>query len=758
MEKQRPEFPDSAEGTKGIERHIPMPPDGGWGWVIVFASLFCNFIVDGVGYSFGVFLLVFADFFQESDLGKVSLVGSLLCGLYNIIGPVVSGLINKFGCRPVAVAGSVVAALAFLLSTIAPSVDILILTYGVMGGFGLGMIYLPAIVSVGYYFERKRALATGIAVCGSGIGTIVFAPLSQYLLEELDWKNALYVISGITLNGAVCGMLMRPLKPGHTSTDDLAKDSLTQADQKPKYSFGDEGTQTKEDFEVKVQGHEPDLHAVSIFHRLQQSDLDTAAGLIRVSGILRNSAEVTRGVGESFHSGDALQTIPELVTSPTRDKGDRTLKTCGRSGPATNVAHAEVPTTHDAESLAVMSREGVHTLPSDCSSPLVSSVSSSLATVSVCATEKSTQSRAGKTMGLARNGFVTRRSDTDMSERRKHMWRQTNSAASKSLLSQNVFKEDLARPLYRKDIFFRGSVHNQPLFRNQPDMRSYITSITTIPGEIAIVWSYLCFPQSCRDILQEMLDLSLLKDTGFLLICFGNILAFLGFYVPFVYCVELAVSLGIDKSRAAFLISIIGITNTLGRVVTGWLADLRRINSLVITYISMCVCGLATALFPFCTSYPMLCAVAALFGLSVAAFISLSSILICDLLGLEKLTNGFGLMSLFRGLAAMAGPPLAGFISRETSTYQASFYLGGALLTAGAACHLALRLPSFRKQEVEVRPKTATSAEELTFDRQSGNEMGITGRHWLFIYLRSKGLSVALALSTKFDWKIKLSV
>ena len=45
------------------------------------------------------------------------------------------------------------------------------------------MVYLPSIVSVGYYFEKKRALATGIAVCGSGIGTFIFAPLSEYLLQ-----------------------------------------------------------------------------------------------------------------------------------------------------------------------------------------------------------------------------------------------------------------------------------------------------------------------------------------------------------------------------------------------------------------------------------------------------------------------------------------------------------------------------------------------------------------------------------------------
>jgi MFS family permease len=50
-------------------------------------------------------------------------------------------------------------------------------------GIGFGLIYLPAIVVVGYYFERKRALATGIAVAGSGVGTFVFPPVAVYLIQ-----------------------------------------------------------------------------------------------------------------------------------------------------------------------------------------------------------------------------------------------------------------------------------------------------------------------------------------------------------------------------------------------------------------------------------------------------------------------------------------------------------------------------------------------------------------------------------------------
>ena len=69
-----------------------------------------------------------------------------------------------------------------------PNVPILMLTYGVIGGLGLGMIYLPAVICVGYYFESKRALATGISVCGSGVGTFLFAPLATYLSETYGWK------------------------------------------------------------------------------------------------------------------------------------------------------------------------------------------------------------------------------------------------------------------------------------------------------------------------------------------------------------------------------------------------------------------------------------------------------------------------------------------------------------------------------------------------------------------------------------------
>lgn len=181
-----------------------------YGWVIVFASFMCNMIVDGIAYTFGVFLNDFVEYFGEGK-GTVAWVGSLLSGMYLSAGPVVSALTNKYGCRTVCIAGSIISCVAFALSTLSTNVTMMMLTYGVMGGIGFGFIYLPAVVAVGYYFETKRSLATGIAVCGSGFGTFAFAPLANMLLENFDWKNSTLILAGLILNCAVFGAMMRPL-------------------------------------------------------------------------------------------------------------------------------------------------------------------------------------------------------------------------------------------------------------------------------------------------------------------------------------------------------------------------------------------------------------------------------------------------------------------------------------------------------------------------------------------------------------------
>lgn len=156
------------------------PLDGGYGWVVVFASFMVNAIVDGVIFAIGETILPIWEKEFDSNTATVSIATSLLAGCYLLSGPLASALANHFGCNYVAIGGGLLAAFGFFTSALMPELPVIYITFGIVGGIGFGLMFLPAVVIVGQYFSNKRALATGIAVCGSGIGTSFFSYVSLF--------------------------------------------------------------------------------------------------------------------------------------------------------------------------------------------------------------------------------------------------------------------------------------------------------------------------------------------------------------------------------------------------------------------------------------------------------------------------------------------------------------------------------------------------------------------------------------------------
>ncbi|XP_048777915.1 monocarboxylate transporter 12-like [Ostrea edulis] len=562
--------------------YIPTPPDGGWGWVIVLSSFMCNMIVDGLGYSFGVLLPKWVEVFDETR-GTVSLVGSLLCGIYLCAGPIVSGLTNKFGCRIVTVAGSIFGTLAFLAASFSQNITVLLLTYGFLGGLGFGLVYLPAIVIVGYYFEKKRAIATGIALCGSGVGTFIFAPANAMMLDAFDWRSLVMIQAGIVLNACVFGMLMRPLEPTKKMRQSLRKQEIENARKK---AVGNRKRNAHSDSSMKGASDFTDLKEIKKIKEKQEDETKTASS--------ENTSGFLKGVK----------------------------------------AHEIHPTI---------------------------------------------QNGYAKTQGEPFLSVPRLRGDS----------------------FHHVTKSDYSRPMYRQDIFYSGSITNMPEYKSsQSDMKQYIASITNIPDiPSSSCWDRCtCLPMSVVDTLRDMLDISLLTDIPFLMICAGNLLAMTGFYVPFTYVVDHALQLGISKPDAAFLLSIIGITNTVGRIASGLLVDIFKLDALVINNVALVLSAVLLFVEPFCKTYELLIGFSVLYGFCVAAYISLTSIIICNLLGLRKLTNAFGLVTLARGVAGVLGPPAAGAVYTATGSYNYSFWLGGLMFALGAGCHLVLHLPCVKKK------------------------------------------------------------
>lgn len=342
---------------------------------------------------------------------------------------------------------------------------------------------------VTFYFEKKRAFATGLAVCGSGLGTFIFAPVSQFLVDEYGWKGAVLIEAGILLNCCVFGLLFRPL------TVDSSRKPLAE----------------------------------------QQDEIQ----MMPVNGT---------------HVEDAISPVHKNLTHLMDSNGSR--------------ARAQT----------------------------VSSVISLPREVALM------------------NGSSDSPADHSIRAFSSDMW-------------LHKFDEDKPKnhhltvsPMARKDAFYSGSLLNIPLYRSNPAL--YNRSILSLAEESdESREGSKCHPltKCCR---QSLHHLTLLKDPIFLLFTISNFLTSLGFCVPYIYLPDLAIQLGIGRSEAAFLISVIGIANTVGRVVFGWLSDLKCVDRLVLYNTVLTLCGISTALCAFCVIYPLLIVYAAAFGMFIGEYSS----------------------------------------------------------------------------------------------------------------------------------------
>lgn len=182
-------------------------PDGGYGWIVVFASLMVSLVADGVSFSFGLLYTELLDHFKEGTT-KTAWVGSLFMAVPLLAGPIMSNLVDKYGCQKMTMIGGVLGCTGFVLSAMSDSVEVLFFTFGIVSGLGLGVIYVTAVVSIAFWFESKRTFATGIGASGTGLGTFIYAPFTQWLISHYGWRGATLILGGTILNFCVFGALM----------------------------------------------------------------------------------------------------------------------------------------------------------------------------------------------------------------------------------------------------------------------------------------------------------------------------------------------------------------------------------------------------------------------------------------------------------------------------------------------------------------------------------------------------------------------
>ncbi|XP_048745802.2 monocarboxylate transporter 14-like isoform X1 [Ostrea edulis] len=186
-------------------------PDQGWSWIVLLASFGSHCIHGFFLTAVGLLQLSLLDHYKE-NVFKTSLALSIFLGLFSTSGILASVIVNRWSCRVSIMTGGLIVSISHVVTAFIPNITLVIISLGIFGGIGIGMCYASSLVVVGYNFEKKRNIASGLAVSGAGIGAFALAPLMQTASDYFGYHGLWLMCAGLTLQYCLFGSLCFPSK------------------------------------------------------------------------------------------------------------------------------------------------------------------------------------------------------------------------------------------------------------------------------------------------------------------------------------------------------------------------------------------------------------------------------------------------------------------------------------------------------------------------------------------------------------------
>ncbi|KAL1581693.1 hypothetical protein WHR41_09610 [Cladosporium halotolerans] len=177
-----------------------MPPDGGYGWICVFALFFVNFSTWGAVASFGLYLSYYLDTQRYPDASELefALVGGFNFAFAMIAASFVTALTHRFGRTWTMPTGIILQTSGYIAAGFTVRIWQLTIIHGALVGLGIGFIYVPSLPILSQWFQARRSLANGLASAGSGFGAILFVWSTKAVIDALGLRWALCITGIIT--------------------------------------------------------------------------------------------------------------------------------------------------------------------------------------------------------------------------------------------------------------------------------------------------------------------------------------------------------------------------------------------------------------------------------------------------------------------------------------------------------------------------------------------------------------------------------
>uniref|UniRef100_A0A8C1ZJJ1 Monocarboxylate transporter 13 n=1 Tax=Cyprinus carpio TaxID=7962 RepID=A0A8C1ZJJ1_CYPCA len=186
-------------------------------------------------------------------------------------------------------------------------------------------------------------------------------------------------------------------------------------------------------------------------------------------------------------------------------------------------------------------------------------------------------------------------------------------------------------------------------------------------------------------------DYTLIANARFMVYSVFGVFAALGFFAPSLFLVPYARSQGVEEYQAASLMSISAVLDLLGRVLFGWVANLRLVKTVHQLIVTVILLGIVLLLCPLATTFTQLALFSAGYGLVFGATVSIHITVLAEVVGVERLGSALGFFMLIRSSGGLLGPPLAGIFIDKMSDYGTGFLMAGVALLVSALFLLVLQ-------------------------------------------------------------------
>lgn len=206
------------DSDPGVVRSLLLDSGVYYGWFVAVGCFLLTFMTFGTIYSYTVFFGPILETFDETH-ANTSIVFSLQ-SLVTFGGAAVLGFaIDRYGVRRLLVVAGVLLTVGLVGASAIPSLVGVIVAYSVVAAAGLGIVFVVAYTTPPQWFGRRRGLATGVAVSGTGVGILVMPPLADALIRRIGWQGTYLVLAAMFLAAIVIAVVLMADRPRDLGVD-----------------------------------------------------------------------------------------------------------------------------------------------------------------------------------------------------------------------------------------------------------------------------------------------------------------------------------------------------------------------------------------------------------------------------------------------------------------------------------------------------------------------------------------------------------